>query len=411
MLRERVVSLVGLLVMVGIAYLLSDSKEKVNKKTILTGIGLQLLFGFLILKTPWGKSSFEWIKQFFVQILDFTNAGSDFVFGGLKDFQKVGFVFATFVLPTIIFMSALMSVLYHIGLMQILIKGVAWVMVRIMGTSGAESLAAAANIFAGQTEAPLVVKPYLGKMTRSELMALMTGGMATVAGGVLAAYVGMGIDAGHLLAASVMSAPAALVCAKLLVPETEESVTKGNISFQLPKTSTNVIDAAATGASEGLKLSLNVAAMLLAFIALIAMCNGILGWVGGWVGHPDVTLEFLLGYLFAPVAWLLGVPWNWDECLKVGTLLGQKLVLNEFVAYTGLQKMINTPGGLSERSINISIYALCGFANFSSIAIQVGGIGSLAPDRRKEFAKLGMKCLLGGTLACLMTACIAGIMI
>ena len=195
-------------------------------------------------------------------------------------------------------------------------------------------------------------------------MLLMTGGMATVAGGVLAAYVGMGIDAGHLLAASVMSAPAALVCAKLLVPETEESVTKGNVSFNLPKTSTNIIDAAATGASEGLTLSLNVAAMLLAFIALIALCNGVLGWLGGWVGYPDVTLEYLLGYLFAPVAWLLGVPWNWDECLKVGTLLGQKLVLNEFVAYTGLQKMINTPGGLSERSINISIYALCGFCKF-----------------------------------------------
>ena len=411
MLRERIMSFVGLLVMIGIAYLLSDSRKKINKKTVLTGVGLQLLFGILILKTPWGKSSFEAIKEFFVQILNFTNSGSDFVFGGLKNFQKVGFVFATFVLPTIIFMSSLMSVLYHIGIMQVLIKGVAWVMVRVMGTSGAESLSAAANIFAGQTEAPLVVKPYLPKMTRSELMALMTGGMATVAGGVLAAYVGMGINAGHLLAASVMSAPAALVCAKILVPETEESVTRGNVDFKLPKTSANVIDAAASGASEGLTLALNVAAMLLAFIALIAMVNGLFGWVGNLFGFQGLTLELILGYIFAPVAWLLGVPWNWEECLKVGTLLGQKLVLNEFVAYTGLQKLINTPNGLSERSVNISVYALCGFANFSSIAIQVGGIGSLVPGRRKEFAQLGMKCLLGGTLACLMTACIAGILI
>ena len=411
MLRERIMSFVGLLVMLGIAYLLSDSRKKINKKTVLTGVGLQLTFGILILKTPRGQSSFEAIKEFFVQILNFTNSGSDFVFGGLKNFQKVGFVFATFVLPTIIFMSSLMSVLYHIGIMQILIKGVAWVMVRVMGTSGAESLSAAANIFAGQTEAPLVVKPYLPKMTRSELMALMTGGMATVAGGVLAAYVGMGINAGHLLAASVMSAPAALVCAKMLVPETEESVTKGNIDFKLPKTSANIIDAAASGASEGLTLALNVAAMLLAFIALIAMVNGLFGWAGGIIGIENLSLELILGYIFAPVAWLLGVPWNWDECLKVGTLLGQKLVLNEFVAYTGLQKLINTPNGLSERSVNISVYALCGFANFSSIAIQVGGIGSLVPGRRKEFAQLGMKCLLGGTLACLMTACIAGILI
>jgi len=208
-----------------------------------------------------------------------------------------------------------------------------------------------------------------------------------------------------------MSAPAALVCAKILVPETEESITRGNVDFKLPKTSANVIDAAASGASEGLTLALNVAAMLLAFIALIAMVNGLFGWVGNLFGFQGLTLELILGYIFAPVAWLLGVPWNWEECLKVGTLLGQKLVLNEFVAYTGLQKLINTPNGLSERSVNISVYALCGFANFSSIAIQVGGIGSLVPGRRKEFAQLGMKCLLGGTLACLMTACIAGILI
>jgi CNT family concentrative nucleoside transporter len=310
------------------------------------------------------------------------------------------------VLPTIIFMSSLMSVLYHVGIMQKVVEVVAKVMMKAMKTSGAESLAAAANIFVGQTEAPLVIKPFVGKMTKSELMCLMTGGMATVAGGVLAAYVGFGIDAGHLLAASVMSAPAALVCAKLMVPEVEESVTAGVVKVDLPKVSANVVDAAATGASDGLKLAVNVAAMLLAFIALIAMLNGILSGLGGLVGFPQLSFELIMGYLNAPVAWLLGVPW--EDCLKVGSILGKKLVLNEFVGYLDL---IAAKAEISERSTVLATYALCVFSNFSSIAIQLGGIGTMAPEKRPILAAYGMKALIGGTLACYMTACIAGILI
>ncbi|MBT3983610.1 MAG: NupC/NupG family nucleoside CNT transporter [Bacteriovoracaceae bacterium] len=404
---ERLISLLGLAVMVLIAYALSANRKKIVWKTVLTGIGLQLIFGAIILNTDAGRSVFEMAKNFFNSILSFTAAGSGFLFGTLVNpghQSGIGFIFATMVLPTIIFFSSFMSVLYHLGVMKWIVKGCAWVMVRIMGTSGAESLSAAANIFVGQTEAPLVIKPYIGKMTKSELMALMTGGMATVAGGVLAAYVGMGIDAGHLLAASVMSAPAALVCAKLLIPETEVSETAGTLNVDLPVTTSNVIDAAASGASDGLKLALNVGAMLLAFIALIAMLNAIIGWCGGLFGFENLTFQIILGYVFAPIAWLMGVPWG--DCINVGSLLGVKMVLNEFVAYDELAKMM---ANLQPRSIAISTYALCGFANFSSIAIQVGGIGVLAPERRKDLAELGMRSLLGGTLACFMTACVAGL--
>jgi CNT family concentrative nucleoside transporter len=310
------------------------------------------------------------------------------------------------VLPTIIFMSALMSVLYHIGFMQKVVEVVARVMMKAMRTSGAESLAAAANIFVGQTEAPLVIKPYVSRMTKSELMCLMTGGMATVAGGVLAAYVGFGIDAGHLLAASVMSAPAALVCAKLMVPEVEESETAGVVKVELPPVASNVIDAAATGASDGLKLAVNVAAMLLAFIALIAMLNGILAATGNLFGFPGLSFELIMGYLNAPVAWVLGVPW--EDCLTVGAILGKKLVLNEFVGYLDL---IQAKTQISERSTILTTYALCGFSNFSSIAIQLGGIGTMAPEKRPVLAAYGMRSLVAGTLACYMTACIAGLFI
>ena len=299
-----------------------------------------------------------------------------------------------------------MSVLYHLGIMQKVIKLIAWFMVKLMGTSGTESLAAAANVFAGQTEAPLVVKPYLETMTRSEVMALMTGGMATVAGGVLVSYVGFGIDAGHLLAASVMSAPAALVCAKLIIPETESSVSSGDLNVKLESESVNLIDAAANGASEGLKLAMNVAAMLVAFIALIAFLNGFLGIIGEWFGFENFSLELILGYLFSPVAFLMGVPWS--DCIIVGSFLGKKLVINEFVAYLDLKDQM---ANLSPRSIVISTYALCGFANFSSIAIQIGGIGALCEKQRKVLAELGMRSLIAGTLACFMTACVAGILV
>ncbi|MCK5072781.1 MAG: NupC/NupG family nucleoside CNT transporter [Bacteriovoracaceae bacterium] len=403
---ERFISFIGLLVMVSIAFILSSDRKKVNWKTVGGGILLQIIFGLVILKTNLGFAVFGFAKDFFNGVLGYTNAGTNFVFGPLNNIPKLGFIFAIVVLPTILFMSSLMSILYHIGIMQKVIHATAWVMVKVLGTSGGESLSAAANIFVGQTEAPLVVKPYISKMTKSELMALMTGGMATVAGGVLAAYVGMGVDAGHLLAASVMSAPAALVCAKLMVPETEVSVTAGKVELNLPKTTVNLIDAAASGASDGLKLALNVMAMLLVFIALIAMLNGILGWIGGWFGYPLLSLEIITGYIFYPVAWIIGVPSQ--DAYTVGTLLGKKLIINEFVAYMDLQKHMAT---LSPRATVISTYALCGFANFSSIAIQLGGIGSLAPDRRKDLAQLGVKCLIGGTLACLMTACIAGMFI
>jgi CNT family concentrative nucleoside transporter len=403
---DRLVSVLGLCVMLGIAYGFSEKRKSIQWRTVISGIILQITFGLVILKTDFGRAVFDYASTGFNAILGFTNEGSNFLFGNLSNPQNIGFVFATMVLPTIIFMSSLMSVLYHIGVMQKVVEIMAKLMMKVMRTSGAESLAAAANIFVGQTEAPLVIKPYVKSMTKSELMCLMTGGMATVAGGVLAAYVGFGIDAGHLLAASVMSAPAALVCAKLLVPETEVSETAGVVKVDLPKLSTNVIDAAATGATDGLKLAVNVAAMLLSFIALIALLNGLLSWVGGWVGYPDLTFELIIGYINAPVAWLLGVPW--EDCLIVGGMLGKKLVLNEFVAYMDLK---TAAPQISSRSAILTTYALCGFANFSSIAIQLGGIGTLAPEKRAVLAKYGMKALLGGTLACYMTACIAGIFI
>ena len=404
---DRLISLLGLFVMIGVAYSLSENKKSIQWRTVITGVILQMVFGLLILKTTIGHDVFDTIGKGFNAILGYTGEGARFLFGTLATpSESLGFVFATMVLPTIIFMSALMSVLYHVGIMQKVVEVVARVMMWAMKTSGAESLAAAANIFVGQTEAPLVIKPFVGKMTKSEIMCLMTGGMATVAGGVLAAYVGFGIDAGHLLAASVMSAPAALVCAKLMVPEMEESVTAGVVKIDLPKVSANVVDAAATGASDGLKLAVNVAAMLLAFIALIAMLNGILSGIGGLFGYPQISFEFLMGYVNAPVAWLLGVPW--DDCFVVGAILGKKLVLNEFVGYLDL---IKAKAGISERSTILTTYALCGFSNFSSIAIQLGGIGTMCPEKRPILAKYGMKSLIGGTLACYMTACIAGLFI
>jgi len=404
---ERLISLLGLLVILAFAYASSENRSKIQWRTVITGIFLQILFGLIIMKTGFGRSLFDSIGKGFNALLGYTSEGAKFLFGGLATpSESLGFIFATMVLPTIIFMSALMSVLYHIGFMQKVVELVARVMMKAMRTSGAESLAAAANIFVGQTEAPLVIKPYVGSMTKSEIMCLMTGGMATVAGGVLAAYVGFGIDAGHLLAASVMSAPAALVCSKLMVPEVEVSATAGVVKVELPQVATNVIDAAASGASDGLKLAVNVAAMLLAFIALIAMLNGILSGIGGLVGYPQLTFELLMGYINAPIAWLLGVPW--EDCFQVGSILGKKLVLNEFVGYLDL---IKAKAEISERSTIITTYALCGFSNFSSIAIQLGGIGTMAPEKRPILAKYGMKSMIAGTLACYMTACIAGFLI
>ncbi len=390
--------------MVAIAYGLSDNRKKIKWKPVYGGIIAQIVFGFLILKTEPGLWFFEQAKYVFEGILGFTMEGTKFLFGPLTNTEKFGFIFFVMVLPTIIFTSTLMSVLYHLGIMEKVVKFIAKIMMKLMGTSGAESLAAAANIFAGQTEAPLVIKPYIAKMTKSELLALMTGGMATIAGGVLTAYVGLGIDAGHLLSASVMSAPAALCIAKLMIPETETPLTTGeDLKSSFPKTAENTVDAAVVGASDGLSLAMNVGAMLLAFIALIALLNGGISWIGSLFGHPEISFEIILGYLFAPFALIMSVPW--DDAMAVGSLLGKKTVLNEFVAYMDLKDMTQ----ISERSKVIATYALCGFANFGSIGIQVGGIGSLIPERRKDFAKLGFKALIAGTLACFMTACIAGL--
>jgi CNT family concentrative nucleoside transporter len=318
--------------------------------------------------------------------------------------------FAFQVLPTIIFFAALMSILYHYGVMQKVVEAIAWVMHKTMRTSGAESLSAAANIFVGQTEAPLVISPFVATMTRSELMAVMVGGFATIAGGVLAAYVGFGLDAGHLLTASVISAPAALLIAKILEPEVDEPKTLGHVRVEIPRASVNGIDAAARGTIQGLKLALNVAAMLIAFLALIALLDGALAWVGARFGQ-EWSFSLLLGYAFSPFAWLMGI--EWGDCLPVGELLGKRMVANEFVAYMQLDKWMEAGSEveLSERSVVITTYALCGFANFGSIGIQLGGIGPLAPERQSDLARLGLRAMLGGTLASFMTACVAGMLL
>ncbi|GAB6098636.1 NupC/NupG family nucleoside CNT transporter [Halanaerocella petrolearia] len=394
---SKFIGVIGIFVLLGIAYAISENRKEIDYHPVIGGLLLQLVFAFFILKLPIGKVAFEKLSDGVAKILGFSTDGADFLFGSLMD---TGFSFALSVIPTIIFFSSLMSVLYYLGIVQKVVKVMAKVMKKVMDLSGAESLSAAANVFVGQTEAPLVVKRYVPEMTRSEIMALMTGGMATVAGGVMAGYIGMGIDAGYLLAASIMSAPAALVMAKIIVPETKDSVTSGDIELELDIDNTNVIDAAAEGASEGLQLALNVAAMLLAFVSLIALINYPLSFLG-------TSLEQILGYIFAPLSFVMGVPVA--EIQEVGSLLGQKMAINEFVAYSSLSEMIKE-GTLSAKSEMIATFALCGFSNFSSIAIQVGGIGSLASERRGEIAALGIRALIAGSLATYMTATIAGIL-
>ncbi|MCY3968819.1 MAG: NupC/NupG family nucleoside CNT transporter [Acidobacteria bacterium] len=396
--------LIGLLVIPGIAWLLSTNRFGVRWRTVVTGIAIQFVLALLILKTAPGQAFFAGATEVVTGFLGFADEGSRFVFG--QGFDLVPFAFR--VLPTIIFFSSVVAVLYHLGVIQRVVKVFAVVMTKVMGTSGPESLSASANIFVGQTEAPLLIRSYVGNMTRSELMAVMTGGFATVAGGVLAAYVGMGISAGHLIAASVMSAPAALVMAKLMIPETETDKVSAKADFKVKTPWANMIDAAAQGAGDGLKLALNVGAMLLAFIALVALVNGLLAPVGGWIGLPGLNLEMILGFLFRPLAWVMGVPWA--EADAVGTLLGLKTAANEFVAYSRFED-ISAENQLSEKSRVIATYALCGFSNFSSIAIQIGGIGGIAPERKSELASLGLRAMIAGTLACLQTATIAGLLV
>lgn len=387
--------------MMMLAWLLSENRRRMNFRLIVSGVALQFLLGVLLLKTPFGETAFDWARLLVAKIVSFSDEGAKLVFG--DGFQEHYVAFS--VLPTIIFVSSATAVLFHLGILQWVVKLMARVMVWVMDVSGAESLAASANVYVGMTESPLVIRPYLKSMTRSEIMALMTGGMATVAGGVMAAYAAWGVDAGHLMAASLMSAPASLVIAKIMVPETEESVTKGVVRVDVPREDANVLDAACRGASAGLKLALNVGAMLIAFIALIHCLNWMLTPTQYLFGEP-LTLEMLLGWICAPLAWTMGVPWQ--DAPTVGSLLGTKTVFNELLAY---QSLIEAKATLAPRSFVIATYALCGFANFGSIAIQIGGIGSLVPERRRDFAKYGLRAMIGGTLAAYMTATIAGILI
>jgi CNT family concentrative nucleoside transporter len=419
MIGTIVFGIFGLAVLISIAWSLSGARKDVDWKLVAAGISLQLFFAVLVIVVPGGRQFFESLSRVFVRIISFATDGATFVFGTLADPSNLGFIFAFQVLPTIIFFAALMSVLYHIGIMQKIVQAMAWVMLKIMRISGSESLSVAANVFVGQTEAPLVVRPYIARMTESELFTMMVGGMATIAGGVLAAYITMlgGADeavrvfyAKHLLSASIMAAPATIVIAKILKPELEESLTKGEVKLHVEKTATNVIEAAANGAADGVRLALNVGAMLLAFIALIAMIDYPLGWVGSVTGleaaaGSPLSLSMILGYFLAPLAWVIGVPWQ--DAIVVGGLIGEKAVTNEFVAYAHLNEIQDT---LTPKALLISTYALCGFANFSSIAIQIGGIGGLAPDRRSDLARLGLRAVLGGTLATMMTATIAGVL-
>ncbi len=417
--------LFGLAVLIGITWLFSNNKRAVDWRLVLTGLALQIGFATLVLLVPGGRKVFDWLGQAFVKVLSFVNEGSNFIFGSLMDVKSYGFIFAFQVLPTIIFFSALMGVLYHLGVMQAVVKAMAWAITKVMRVSGAETTSVCASVFIGQTEAPLTVRPYISKMTQSELLTMMIGGMAHIAGGVLAAYVGMlgGGDpvqqafyAKHLLAASIMAAPATLVVAKLLVPETGTPLTRGTVKMEVEKTTSNIIDAAAAGAGDGLRLALNIGAMLLAFIALIALVNAPLTWIGDVtglataIGRPT-NLSTLFGFVLAPVAWVIGTPWA--DATTVGSLIGQKVVINEFVAYTELSRIVNgqMPGvSLSQEGGLIATYALCGFANFSSIAIQLGGIGGLAPERRHDLAKFGLRAVLGGSIATFMTATIAGVL-
>ncbi len=449
---ERLVGLLGMGVMLGLAVLLSYDRRRINWRLVAGGLGLQATFGVIVLKTEVGRRFFAAVGEVITGLLRFQEQGARFVFGNLVQntvpvglpgaggavdasagmVAQTGAFFAFSVLPTIIFFSALMSVLYYLGVMQLVVRGLAWVMQKTLGTSGAETLSASGNIFLGQTEAPLLIKPFVKTMTKSELVTVMVGGFATVAGGVLAAYVGMlsgwfpGI-ASHLLAASVMNAPAGLLMSKILLPETETPVTKGSLALdpggaaerprlESPRffrmrtgvAESSVIEAAANGAAQGVQLAINVAAMLMAFVALVALLNFLLGWAGGLAGYPDLSLQGILGFLLRPLAWVMGVPWQ--DTAYVGGLIGIKTTLNEFVAYAQFGSDLTSGVVLQPRSAIILTYALLGFANFSSIAIQIGGIGGLAPERRSEIARFGLRAMIAGNLAAMLSASLAGML-
>jgi len=420
---------IGMVFVIVLAFLFSSNKKAISWKTVGIGLGVQLLLAFGILRISFIQKAFEWVGNIFISILDFTNAGSTFLFGNLMNSETYGFIFVFQILPTIIFFSALTSLFFYLGIIQFVVKVLAKLMTRLLNISGAESLSVIGNIFLGQTEAPLMIKAYLEKMNRSEILLVMIGGMATVAGGVLAAYIGfLGGDdpvlrlqfAKHLLAASVIAAPGAIVISKILYPQTEKINT--NVSVSLDKIGSNVLDAIANGTSEGIKLAANIGAMLLVFVALIAMLNGIFAWIGevstlnAWISenspYENLSLEAILGTIFAPLMWLMGVPSI--DILPMGQLLGVKLAASEFIGYIQLAELKNPASAIHftyEKSIIMATYMLCGFANFASIGIQIGGIGSLAPGQRKLLSEFGIRALVGGTLASIMSAVIAGMII
>lgn len=430
----RLRAAVGALVLLGLAWSLSADRKNVSWRLVGWGMALQLIFGFVVLQTPVGVTFFEGINALVRSVLGYAEEGGRFLFGNLvSDDVPVGTVdengvftpssgtvartgafFAFSIFPNIIFVSCLMTVLYHVGVMQAIVRWVALVMQRTMKTSGAETLCAASNIFVGLMESPLVVKPFVAKMTESELMSLMTVGMATISGGVLAAYAGMMLPyqpeaAGHLIAASIMSAPAAFVIAKLLVPEAGTPETSGTLEFAVDKPDVNIIDAAARGASEGLRLALVVGAMIIAFVALIMMANGVVGWVGSLVGLDGLSVEMILGWVLAPVAWMLGIPWQ--DAGLVGQMIGIDFVINEFVAFVQLEALLAGGAQLEGRSLVIAIYALATFANFGSVAMTIAGVGEIAPNRRHDLARLGLKAMFAGLLAALLTAAFAGMLV
>lgn len=404
---ERFTGLIGLAVIMGIAWLFSTNRRAIRPRTLLWGLGLQFLLAFVLLRFTPGIEALRWFAEQVTLLGKFADEGSRFLFGSLMDEKTYGVIFAIKILPTIIFISCIFSVLYYWGVMQWIVYVLARIMKRLLGISGAESLSVAANVFMGQTEAPLLVAPYIAEMTRSELLCLMVGGMATVSGAILVTFIDvLGINASFLISASIMAAPAAIMMAKILIPETEDSKTAGQVSIEVKSDDANVIDAASRGAAKGMQLAINVAAMLIAFIALIAMANGILARLTEPLLQEALTLEQLVGWAFAPLALVMGVPWS--EAVQVGGLLGKKVILNEFVAYADLSRLM-AEKSLGARSEMIATYALCGFANFSSIGIQIGGIGPLAPNKKHQLARLGLRALLGGSLATCLTATIAGI--
>jgi CNT family concentrative nucleoside transporter len=407
----RFTGILGLLTMLALAYAFSTNRRAIRLKTVAWGLGLQFAFAVFVLRVDIGRKIFQWMGDKVSRLLSYSYVGSQFVFGDLgKQGSHLGFYFAFQVLPTIIFICAFFAVLYHFGVMQFVIKIAAWVMTRVMGASGAESLNIAASIFMGQTEAPVTIRPFLPDLTHSELMTVMTSGMAHVSGGIMAAYIAFGIEPKHLLSAVIMTAPGTLLMAKMLVPETEQSKTAGRVVMPEDEEKTekeeNLLGAIARGTTDGLHMALNIAAMLIAFLALIALADGILGWVHQWVFWVPESLERVFGVLFAPIAWVIGIPWH--DCGTIGNLLGTRMVLNELVAFSMLGPM---KSALDPRSFTIATFALCGFANLSSIGIQIGGIGALAPNKKGELARLGIRAMLAGTMANLMSASIAGMLL